>query len=353
VLLEQGNIDDAIAAFQKALTINPNYAEVHYNMGNALLQGRRLDDAFKSYNKAISVRPNYAEAYSNLGNVLKEMRKPDAAIASYQKALEIMPDFAEACGNLGNTLLSANRPSEAIVYLTKAHALEPNEKHAYLLNSLQGVTSENAPREYVEDLFDSYAERFEEHLVGKLEYGIPKLLKETLADLNLLSTVVSTTVDMGCGTGLLGTEFRPKTKNLIGIDLSEKMIAQARSKQLYDTLIVDDLVSGLAGIGAKIDLFLAADVFVYVGKLHATFEAVKAVAARGAHFAFSLEEHDGAEPFYLQKSARYAHSKTYIEALAEEFGFSVLHFQRTQIRKDKQNWINGFIYVLQNSDSGL
>ena len=63
-------MDEAIGQFQKALEINPNYAEAHNNLGNALLQKGQVDEAMAQYQKALEINPNYAEAHNNLGDAL-------------------------------------------------------------------------------------------------------------------------------------------------------------------------------------------------------------------------------------------------------------------------------------------
>ena len=61
-----GRFDDAIACYQRALAILPNYAQAHCNMGTALMGQGHLDDAIASYERALAILPNYAEACSNL-----------------------------------------------------------------------------------------------------------------------------------------------------------------------------------------------------------------------------------------------------------------------------------------------
>ena len=68
VLFQKGQVDEAIAQFQKALEINPNSRRTHYNLGNALFQKGQLDEAIAQYQKALEINPNYfAEAHYNLG----------------------------------------------------------------------------------------------------------------------------------------------------------------------------------------------------------------------------------------------------------------------------------------------
>ena len=65
-------------------------------MGNALIQQGKQDEAIDAYNKALSIKPDYAEAFNNMGIALKEQGKLEEAIASYNKALSLKPDYAEA-----------------------------------------------------------------------------------------------------------------------------------------------------------------------------------------------------------------------------------------------------------------
>ena len=93
-------MDEAIAHYQKALQIKPDYAEARNNLGNALLQKGKVDEAIAQYQKALQIKPDFAEAHNNLGNALLQKGRVDEAIAHYQKALQIKPDSAEVLNNL-------------------------------------------------------------------------------------------------------------------------------------------------------------------------------------------------------------------------------------------------------------
>jgi tetratricopeptide (TPR) repeat protein len=95
------------------LHINPEFAEAHYNLGNALMALDRPEDAAANHEKALALRPDFPEAHNNLGNVLKELGRPYDAVAAYKKALALEPDFAEVHSNLGNVFMSLGRFGEA------------------------------------------------------------------------------------------------------------------------------------------------------------------------------------------------------------------------------------------------
>ena len=60
---------------------------------------KRLDEALASYDAALKINPNYADAYSNRGNVLKDLNRLDEALVSYDAALKINPNHADAYWN--------------------------------------------------------------------------------------------------------------------------------------------------------------------------------------------------------------------------------------------------------------
>jgi tetratricopeptide (TPR) repeat protein len=126
-LAKRGEVDKAIAQFQKAVEIWQGYAEAHGNLGSALAKTGRVDEALSHFNKALDLRPNDANAHNNLGAVLAGTGQIEAAIAHYQKALEINPVYAEAHNNLGIASASCGRIDEGIFHFKKALEIKPDE----------------------------------------------------------------------------------------------------------------------------------------------------------------------------------------------------------------------------------
>lgn len=93
----------------------------------------------------------------------------------------------------------------------------------------------------MKQLFDDYSSSFESSLKS-LVYNVPSLIAE--AALNTHSKY-SLTVDLGCGTGLLGPLLRAHTEHLIGVDLSPKMLAVAEEekKGIYEHLFAGEMTS--------------------------------------------------------------------------------------------------------------
>ena len=115
----------ALAQFDAAIEVNPNYADAHSNRGVTLQELDRLEEAIASFDKAIELKPDYAEAISNRGLVMQESGRLDDAIASHRRALAINTDYAAAHSNLGNALLLKGQTGEAFECHRKAVALAP------------------------------------------------------------------------------------------------------------------------------------------------------------------------------------------------------------------------------------
>ena len=103
-LNEKGQLDEAIAAYRQAVALDPNFSEAHNNLGVVRFQGK-LDEAIASYGRAIALSPNFAEAHNNLGTGLQEKGQLDEAIAAYRRAIAYKPNYAESHSNLAKALL--------------------------------------------------------------------------------------------------------------------------------------------------------------------------------------------------------------------------------------------------------
>ena len=348
MLKECGRLDEAEQSYRQALALKPDDAEVYGDLGNVFKAQGKLDKAIASYRKALSLKPDYAKAYINLGVVLQEGGLLDEAAANYKRALSIKSDYVAAHFNLGALHMSLGQNEDALRSFRKAITYKPDlAQAAHMIAVLEGKTTHSAPHEYIKSLFNSYASSFENHLLHKLHYTIPQVLYQRFCALGVNGgRPLRQAIDLGCGTGLSGELFCQAAERLIGVDLSDRMLEIASDKQVYHALHQADIVSFLHESEELYDLFLATDVFVYVGKLETVFQLVKERSLPGAYFAFSTEWTDS-DDFVLQRSARYAHSREYIKSLCLHFGFQVAHCEGVDLRKDQGIWIPGDIFILQ------
>ena len=152
---QKGNFAGAIATSRRYLALNhdaiPIYkmaakikaarpevigADVYFQLGNVLcMQGKR-DRAVASFQLCLQKEPNYTEAYINLGVVLRQLGKLEEAAKSYKLAIALEPDQALAHFSLGNVLSDLGKLHEAVQSYEKAIALQPDLRGAHhnLLN---------------------------------------------------------------------------------------------------------------------------------------------------------------------------------------------------------------------------
>ncbi len=319
VRLSLGKNAEALAVLERAATLDSANVGLWLQCAQLQQEQQRLPDALASLNQALALDANNGAAWSNRGMLLRDLRRRDEAAASFEKAIELGHDVA----------LNA-------FYLAAVRATDANAP-AF------------APRAYVENLFDSYADDFSGHLVRELHYRGHERLVQRL--LQLQPRRFCATLDVGCGTGLCGALIRSRTERLDGLDISAAMVEKAREARLYDQLFHADAAEHLRAVVAAplsenarvYDLILAADVFNYVGALEPLFEAAHAALANDGQFCFTVEALApasekgslGNDDMRLLPSLRYAHSQAYVRRVAAQQAFRVDEIFAAPLREDQ------------------
>ncbi|RVC83668.1 methyltransferase domain-containing protein [Mesorhizobium sp. M4A.F.Ca.ET.022.05.2.1] len=295
-----------------------------------------------------------ADRRADFAEMLGASGDPTAAAELLLGALELAPQWSAGWFRLGEMQEAAGQPDQAAQAWAMALRLEPADRlGAALKLQLAGKapTAAAPPSAFVETLFDHYAESFEDMLVNKLGYRMPELLDQAIRSVR--PGRLSLALDLGCGTGLMGERVRPIADRLEGYDISAAMLRKARAKGVYDRLVKADL-QDLVYAGPKAGLVVAADVFIYVGALEGIVRTVAGMLAEDGLFAFSVEtladtEPAGGDSFALRPSRRYAHSEAYVRIVLAANGLSVRWLQRTVIRHDRREPIDGLAVVAGKS----
>ena len=110
------NFEEAIDAYGKAIDLNlsgPNLPYAYYNRGNAKLGLGQIEAAIADYNKAIDLNRYDAIAYFNRGNAKAISGQTEAAIADYNKAIDLNSSYANAYFNRGYTQSQKQNSDEA------------------------------------------------------------------------------------------------------------------------------------------------------------------------------------------------------------------------------------------------
>jgi serine/threonine protein kinase/Tfp pilus assembly protein PilF len=127
------NIDSAISAFNRALSLDPKYAEAYADLGKAYWLGYQegygtsewMDKARSACDRAVASSPNLAEGYACLGNVYRQTGQYEKSVAQFQKATVLDPTSDEAFRGLADVYQKLNKPSEAEATFRKAISLRP------------------------------------------------------------------------------------------------------------------------------------------------------------------------------------------------------------------------------------
>lgn len=339
---------EAGTAFELGLALDPRQPEAWYRLGNVREeQGRDDGDAAACFEKAVALDPEHARAWNNLGSAQQRQGLGEAALASYRKAMQADPGLAQACLNLGR--LAGTRgdhalAAECFVAGLEHHPRDPTFEH--LCAASTGRSTARAPEGYVTNLFDGVARHFERHLVQELEYQVPAALAEMVRpELKAHACVI----DLGCGTGLVGKALAASGAQIVGIDLSARMLEIAARQGVYAKLEKGELVEILSRYPAgSAHAVLAADVFIYIGDLAATFAAVARVLAPRGLFALSVEGIEEGS-YRLLPSGRYAQSPGYLRSLAARSGMEERGMERTRIRREGRGHAAGWLALFSRT----
>jgi Flp pilus assembly protein TadD len=130
-LIVLGKFKDAAACYEQTLLLQRHHAEACCNLGVALAEQGLLADAVTRYEQALQLRPSYPEAMFNRANALKALGQFEAAGAGYKQALRLRPDWPAAHNNLGLTYAQMGQFGDAVASYEQALRLAPNYSEAH------------------------------------------------------------------------------------------------------------------------------------------------------------------------------------------------------------------------------
>ena len=109
------------------MKIQPDFAEAHCNLGNALMIYGRADEAIDEFRMALRIKPDFAGAHQGLGNALLGRGQFDEAIAHFQKALTIRPDDGQTRSSLDVALSQRDDALKALARQRESLRSRPND----------------------------------------------------------------------------------------------------------------------------------------------------------------------------------------------------------------------------------
>ena len=278
-----------------------------------------------------------------------------AAADLLQQAIELAPGFASAWFALGDIRAQLGERDEAIAAFREARGADAEDRHGAGLRLMQlgAEKLSDMPPAYVRSLFDQYAPKFEKALVDDLGYRGPALLFRAVLAVRAAArkpALFRHAIDLGCGTGLAAQAFAREVDRFTGIDLSPRMLEQARATGLYGDLLESEMLEGLqAKPDASADLILAADAMVYVNDLAPLMRQAARVLVAGGLLAFTTETHD-ARDVILGAGLRYAHSAAYVCEAIQAAGLTLARLEHLSARNEDNAPVPGLVAVAAKPD---
>lgn len=219
--------NEALAWFQRAISLNPKNYAPYFNIANILQTQGLLDQALDYYQYVIALYPQFFDTYLNVGKILHIQEKYDRAIAYYQHALTLQPNSFETLLNLGKSCYRYGAQTQAVHYYRHAIQLQPDAIEAHFALALSLLLLGN-----FEEGWQKYESRLElaeggvklpffqkprwdgSNLAGRrLLVLCEQGLGDTLQFSRYLPLIQGGTVIFACQTALM-----PLFKNFTGID---------------------------------------------------------------------------------------------------------------------------------------
>jgi predicted TPR repeat methyltransferase len=277
-----------------------------------------------------------------------------AAADLLAQAIEAAPRFGSAWFRLGEVREKLGERADAVAAFQQVCALDPEDSlgAGLCLVRLGALPAGDMPAAYVRTLFDQYADRFDAALTEGLAYRGPAILRDALEKVCAAGghpMRFAEMLDLGCGTGLAGAAFRPHVARLVGVDLSDRMVAVARAKNIYDRLGIGDALQFLqaeARERRRYSLVVAADLFAYLAWLPPILGAAARVLAPGGLVGFTTETHAG-DDVILGEKLRYAHGAAHVRAAVTGAGLTLRALAEVSTRSEAGIPVPGLVVVAE------
>lgn len=356
---------ESAVAYRRWLALRPDSAPAHAGLARQLLRLGQPEAALAPLREAMLLDPENAEAATALAGLLTDRGEPLSALEAVQPMVRRRPDHEGLHFEIGRAWAALGESAKAESAWRRCLALAP-EDGVGAGAALAALAAESAAPPgppapaYVRALFDRYAERFDRDLIDRLHYQAPGLLyaavRRVMDDGGRAEgggdngggwAAPFDILDLGCGTGLAGVAFAGVAGFLAGVDLSPRMLAEARRRGLYHSLIEGDLQTVLAGETARWDLILAADVLTYLGDLRPVLAAVARVLRPGGRFAATVEKNPDQGAVSPSATRRVRHSAAHVVESVHAAGLTLRGLEEGVLRLEKRQPVIGLVLVAE------
>lgn len=344
--MAQQQAQAALECLAKGLAQRPDDLHIRANMAAAFLELKRFDQALYHYD--ICLEKGYLDdtLHYNRAVAMMSQGRLSEAITLFKTVIQQQATHVAAWTNLGASYLKSDQRAAAAQAYAQAHALAPDDPTITYMHAVLNETDKpaQAPAQYIENLYDNYAEYYDKHLTDTLRYTVPAVISQRLRAYLQPALPV---LDLGCGTGLCGEQLRDTGIVLSGVDLSARMLAKARERDCYAQLHQMEMLAYLQHHpNIRWPVILIADALLYVGDLSALFVALAQALIPEGILAFTTEygETDG---FTLRESGRFTHHPDYVRETAKQVGLVLLDEETVTLRQQSHQPVKGHLWIYQ------
>ena len=344
-----GNLGEADTLCIGILNDTPNDVATLRLLSRLSLDRGDALEAVRILAQALAVDPSRLDIRCEIAAACQKADRVAEAIEHLELVIATTPQFFRAYGQLANLYYEAGRIEDAARVYGQWHVLDPTQVevgHMATATSGLDVPVQCSP-EFVKIHFNGLATTFNKRLVGDLGYVGHQVACEALTETCDVAINNFAILDAGCGTGLCGPLIKRHRNVLTGVDLAEKMIAQAARTGAYDSLIVEDICVHMRAHRGAYDAIISSDVLIYIGDLTAVFESANGALTNGGLFVATLERsvEEGPASYRLEPHGRYTHSENYVRSIVRETGFEIVHLAETQLRRELGRNVAGLLVV--------
>lgn len=287
-----------------------NIIETNYKLGLYHLNANNLNDAAFRFRLVLYFEPTHYNALYNLAKCLIAKKRKESAIEKLKLALQLKTDFAEA---------------------------------KYLLGIIDGSCEvESIPLSIIRDYYDKIADQFND------KFSIQKGYKLPMHMANLLCSTIETNgkdfsvLDIGCGTGKCGEAIYQKLKvsNMIGVDISSKMLEKAQelkknNEYVFDKLVNLDYMRLLKETHLKYDIIVAGLSLHFNKNLDPILSLLKSTLSQKGHIVFAVEKSDDADVKLNSSYENFCYNEKFIKESIVTAGLHLLSLDEILINDKK------------------
>ncbi|MDI9349626.1 MAG: methyltransferase domain-containing protein [Candidatus Symbiobacter sp.] len=362
-----GQINPALMDAADAVMLDSKNPEASDRLGILLVAARKFDQAALCFAEALKLKPDNLNYCQHLARTFELMEAPKAAIELYQAMIAQDPmreltyhqvaNLLEATGDYAGVLAVYEQAIEnncvtSEIYrhagmaarkldmhdLAKARfmaglALKPNDAVLLHFVSLGNQTTpKSLPDAFVAERYNQLAATYESELILR-NIRAPGLIRSALIKIRPRISPdrpnpqkLSSVLDLGCGTGIIGIMVSDLTVLLKGVDLSGQMLNLAQSKGIYHELQHVSAQKILTDETRMYEVITASGLMPYIGEAE-NFAAIlySRLQPNGVAI-FDFESGEDSDRYALNSSGLFLHHPDYIKLSLEKAGFEIAAF---------------------------